>query len=188
MDDNALIMHREKLYNQIKEAYSKVTYSYMVHVVEASKIYKKNKRIKAIQLILSGINMGGVLSTIITNKIALAWVGAICSTILVIITSYFKDVETIQIQKSHRDTANKLWSIREDYFSLLIDFNIIEEDEIISRRDQLKDRVQAVYDLAPITDSNSYTIAQKFLNEIESDFLSEEELNKILPKSLRNVK
>ena len=58
-------------------------------------------------------------------------------------------------------------------------------DEIISRRDDLQLRVAKIYDEAPLTDAKSYSLAQKALKENESQFFTRDELNKMLPESLR---
>ena len=37
--------HDKELYNQIEEAYGKVTYSYTTQIIHAGRLYKKNKRL-----------------------------------------------------------------------------------------------------------------------------------------------
>ena len=38
--------HDKELYNQIEEAYGKVTYSYTTQIIHAGRLYKKNKILK----------------------------------------------------------------------------------------------------------------------------------------------
>ena len=173
------------LYNQIEEAYGKVVYTYTTQVIHAGRLHKKYTALKWIQLILSAVSTGGFIGTLITNQILLTWVGGICSTILLVLTAYFKDTDLSAIHKLHLDTSNKLWLLREQYLSLLTDFPTLSREDIVSRRDDLQERVAKVYGSAPLTDDKSYSLAQKALKENESQFFSRQELNQMLPETLR---
>ena len=173
------------LYNQIEEAYGKVVYTYTTQVIHAGRLYKRYKVLKWGQLILSAISTGGFIGTLISNQIVLTWVGGICSTALLILTAYFKDTDLSAIHKQYLDTSNRLWLLREPYLSLLTDFSTLSREEIVSKRDELQVQVAKVYDEAPLTDAKSYSMAQKSLKESESQFFSRQELNQMLPETLR---
>lgn len=173
------------LYNQIEEAYGKVVYTYTTQVIHAGRLHKKYTILKWVQLILSAVSTGGYIGTLITNQILLTWVGGICSTILLVLTAYFKDTDLSAVHKLHLETSNKLWLLREMYLSVLTDFSTLSREEIVSRRDDLQERVAKVYASAPLTDNKSYSLAQKALKENESQFFSRQELNQILPETLR---
>lgn len=184
MDTNSL-RSDFTLYNQIEEAYGKVVYTYTTQVIHAGRLHKKYTALKWIQLILSAVSTGGFIGTLITNQILLTWVGGICSTILLVLTAYFKDTDLSAVHKLHLDTSNKLWLLREQYLSLLTDFHTLSREDIVSRRDELQERVSKVYASAPLTDDKSYSLAQKALKENESQFFSRQELNQMLPETLR---
>ena len=173
------------LYNQIEEAYGKVAYTYTTQVIHAGRLHKRNTTLKWCQLALSAVSTGGFIGTLITNQILLTWVGGICSTILLVLTAYFKDTDLSAIHKKHLDTSNQLWLLREQYLSLLTDFATLTREEVVKRRDDLQLQVAKVYNAAPLTDNKSYTMAQKALKENESQFFTQEELNKLLPVALR---
>lgn len=173
------------LYAQIEEAYGKVMYTYTTQVIHAGRLHKRNTTLKWGQLILSAISTGGFIGSLITNQILLTWVGGICSTALLILTAYFKDTDLSAVHKLHLEASNKLWLLREMYLSLLTDFSTLSREEIVSRRDDLQERVAKVYASAPLTDNKSYSLAQKALKENESQFFSRQELNKMLPEALR---
>lgn len=173
------------LYNQIEEAYGKVVYTYTTQVIHAGRLHKIYTTLKWIQLILSAVSTGGFIATLITNQILLTWIGGICSTFLLVLTAYFKDADLSAIHKLHLDTSNKLWLLRDQYLSLLTDFPTLSREDVVSRRDDLQERVAAVYAAAPLTDNKSYCLAQKALKENESQFFSRQELNQMLPEALR---
>lgn len=177
--------YRESLYSQIQDAYGKVLYSYTCQIVEAGSIAQKNHHLKWAQLILSAVSTGGFVSLIITNCQLLEWVGGLCSTILLVLTAYFKDVDLSARQMKHFDTSNKLWVIREKYISLLTDFDSLEEAQIVNMRDYLQDETSRIYAEAPITSEKSYSTAQNLLKNKEAQFFTQEELNQMLPQHLR---
>lgn len=166
--------HYDKiLYSQLEEAYGKVVYSYTTQVIHAGRLQKRNTTLKWCQLVLSGVSTGGFIGTLITNQILLTWIGGICSTLLLVLTAYFKDTDLSAIHKKHLETSNQLWLIREQYLSLLTDFATLTREEVVKRRDELQLQVAKIYDSAPLTDNRSYTMAQKALKENESQFFTQ---------------
>lgn len=174
-----------KLYNQIEECYGRVVYSYTTQVIHAGRLHKKYIILKWGQLILSVLSTGGFVSTFITNQIYLTYVGGVSSAILLILTAYFKDIDLSATYKLHLDTSNKLWLIKEKYLSLLTDFYSLSREEIINRRDELQKCVAKIYETAPLTDEKSFSLAQESLKNKEFQFFSRDELNKMLPETLR---
>ena len=175
----------KEVYNQIEEVYGKIVYTYTTHIIQASRIKKKNAFLKWSEIILSAISAGGFLATVITDTAVLSWIGGLCSTALLVLSSYFKEVDLVQVQKEHLNTSNKLWTLREDYLSLLIDFDKTDYEAIKETRKRLKEEVAEVYNNAPITDEKSYTLAKEELQKKESQFFTRDELNNILPIELR---
>ena len=173
------------LYNQIEEAYGKVVYTYTTQIIHAGRLHKRYERLKWSQLLLSAISTGGFIGSLITNQVLLTWVGGICSTFLLVLTAYFKDIDFSATYKKYSEVSNQLWLLRELYLSLLTDFPSLSRDEAINRRDALQLRVSEVYNNAPLTDAKSYSMAQKALKENESQFFTQKELNQMLPESLR---
>lgn len=177
--------YEQKLYDQIEDAYGKLLYTYTTHIIQASRVKKRSQQFKWAQIILSAISTGGFIGTIVSNEAVLIWVGGLCSTALLVLTSYLKDVDLSTTVMKHLDTSNQLWAIRERYISLLTDFCSIPTEEAKMRRDNLQIDTAAIYKVAPITDVKSYTLAQQALKEKESQYFTREELNKMLPGSLR---
>ena len=79
--------YRDDLYNQIEEAFGKVVYTYTTHIIQAGRIQKYRSKIKWIEVVLSATSMCGYLATVITDKVALSWIGGICSVGLLILGS-----------------------------------------------------------------------------------------------------
>lgn len=97
----------------------------------------------------------------------------------------FKHGEEMQ---QHRDTAAKLWSLRESYLSLIVDLkaSTTAVDEARNRRDHLQEAAEAVLADAPRTTSKAYGLAQDGLKLKEDLTFTEREIDLLLPVQLRN--
>ena len=177
--------YEENLYAQIEDAYGKVMYSYTTQIIHAGRLKKKSQAIKWAQIILSAISTGGFVGNLISSESVLIWIGGLCATALLVLTSYLKDVDLVATLTKHFETSNQLWIIREEYISLLTDFTNLTVEVAASKRDELQKKSATVYASAPITDAKSYAMAQKALKDNEAQFFTREELNKMLPISLR---
>ena len=177
--------HKDTLYSTLEDAYGKVVYTYTTQIIHAGRLKKRNTILKWLQIILSAVSTGGFLGSVVTNQTALIWIGGLCSTALLVLTAYFKDSEFSNIYMRHHTTSNDLWTIREEYIALLTDFPILSIDEVIKKRDELREKTSEIYKNAPITDEKSYALAQKAIKNGESQFFTREELNKMLSEKLR---
>lgn len=177
--------HKDKLKVQLREAYGRLVYTYTTHLKQVEFLIKSNKRIKCLQIILSAISTGGFLAAVITDQIIMTWIGGIVSTTLLCLNLYFKNFNYIEDIKRHRKTGDDLWIIREQYISLLTDFSILSEEDIMKKRDELQNRTAKIYAQAPSTNQKSYYAAQKALKNEEEQFFEYSEIDRMLPEHLR---
>lgn len=177
--------HRTILEDQIREAYGRVTYSQTTQVKQAELLKEKDTCLKWATIIASILTTGGILGFIILNTQYCAIFSVITSMVTLVISSILKSVDYNGQSKEHKNAADRLWPIREEYVSLLIDFDTLTDEEIIERRDVLQNRTGEIYADAPTTSEKSYKKAQKALKYDEEQYFSKEELNKLLPERLR---
>ena len=180
--------HKEALNTQLREAYGRLVYTFTTHLKMMNRLVCKNRKIKYAQIILSAISTGGFLGSIIANQIILTYVGGIFSTALLALNLFFKDFNLAEDIKQHRIASDNLWLIREQYISLLTDFPVLSEEEIINKRDSLQNQTFEIYKQSPKTDAKSYAAAQKALKGEEEQFFTPEEIDKMLPAHLRTLK
>ena len=185
MERNSRVSQGYKLESQIREAYGRVTYTQTCHDKRINRLLGINENIKIAQIILSAMTTGSFLVTIISNEKVSAIVGGILSLVLLILNTYIKNFNLTEISQKHQKASDLLWKIREEYVSLLTDFEILEMDEIMSKRDELQNRTAEVYTNSPRTDSKSYAAAQKALKTDEEQTFSEKEIDVMLPNSIR---
>lgn len=179
-------MNRQEdiLYNQIEEIYGKITYFRLTQLIEAERLQKNNKFLKWGQMILSALSTGGVIGTLTSNQVLLLWLSAFCSTALLVLTSYFKDVDLSSEYKRHLDAANQLWLIQQRYLSLMTDYDTLSREQVVKVRDELQEDVAAIYDKAPLTNTKCYKLAQKMIQKGNVSYYTASDLSKIMPKDL----
>lgn len=185
MERNSQNSQGYKLESQIREAYGRVTYSQTCHDKVISRLLKTNDKIKIWQIVLSAITTSGFIVAIFSKDKIASVLGAIISLILLILNSYTKNFNLIEMAQEHKTASDSLWKIREEYVSLLTDFDILEPEVIIKKRDELQERTSQVYINSPRTDTKSYVEAQKALKYNEEQTFSENEIDIMLPNSIR---
>nr|WP_312578919.1 SLATT domain-containing protein [Sedimentibacter sp.] len=185
MERNSQNSQGYKLESQIREAYGRVTYTQTCHDKIISRLLKTNDRIKVWQIVLSAITTSGFIVAIFTEDKIASILGAIISLLLLVLNSYTKNFNLIEMAQEHKVASDSLWKIREEYVSLLTDFDILEPDVIMRKRDELQDRTSQVYSNSPRTDGKSYAEAQKALKNDEEQTFSENEIDIMLPNSIR---
>lgn len=101
------------------------------------------------QIILSAITTGGLLAAVIAKEEWVTIASCVISTISTGITLYLKNYNLNDLIRQLHVSANEAWLIREDYISLLTDFDQLQESEITSKREELKHRVYELYKNVP---------------------------------------
>lgn len=185
MEQNSQTDYRYRLESQIREAYGRVTYTQTCHDKIIARLHKNNEFVKVLQIILSALTTGTFIITIIGDGQTAKVIGALLSLSLLIVNSFAKNFNFIETAQEHQKAADMLWIIREEYVSLLTDFCILSEDEIIKKRDALQKRTAEIYSSTKRTDKKSYSEAQQALKFNEEQTFSDEELDIMLPAVLR---
>lgn len=178
---------RDKLKSQILNSYGKVCYSLTSHEKEIHHLTKVEKIIKLSQIILSAISAGSIITSILGQEFWAQIIASILSVLLLILNSITLKFDISSDISRHSNATNKLWLIREEYLSVLTDFDDLELEDIRERRNKLLIRTSEIYSSSPKTSSKSYTETQKALKEDEEQFFSEEELDLLLPPALRSI-
>jgi hypothetical protein len=105
------------------------------------------------------------------------------------LTLYFKEASLGQQAQKHTAVASKLWGVREQLLSLLIDMHDGQPTEDIRRqRDVANQALEEIYKGAPRTDARAYAAAQRALKKEEDLYFSDAEIDMMLPKKLRRTK
>lgn len=183
--------HISVLNAQIRECFGRVVYSHKTHEKCADIYFSRLTLIKNVQIGLAALTTGTVLSDIFGLFGLGIWakiISAVSSIALLGLNTYSKSFNLGELVQKHRDTALKLWSVREKYLSLLADTKVGTSDaSIIQRvRDHLQEELEAIYASAPSTFSKAYEDARKALQIDEELTFTDGEIDQFLPDSLRS--
>lgn len=183
MGQNSIISPLEA---QIRECYGRVIYTHKTQEKCSDILNKRNRILKVVQIIFSSLTACGVIAIIFGNSIGFDIATAIISFITLGINLYLKEFDLGAIAQKHADAAVEVWDIREKYLSLLTDMNSgLSDDAVKVMRDVLQERLKNIYKGAPRTNCKAYQAARDGIINNEEMYFSNEELNGLLPESLR---
>jgi hypothetical protein len=178
---------RTALESQIRECYGRSAYSHKTHERMADRLAARLRSIKWVQIILATLTTCGALGVVFAKDgtyYAYATVGLSFASL--VLNSYMKDLDPGEAAQKHRETAADLWNIRESYLSLLTDIHqATPMPELKDRRDVLQESLHKVYRSAPHTDGMAYIKAQERLKNKEDLTFSDQEIDLLLPTTLR---
>ncbi len=138
---------RSILEGQLRECYGRVVYSHKTHEKCADILLSRLSRIKILQIVLSAITTAGFIGAVFGAGEIGAVLGLIVSTVLLALNSYTKNYDLGELAQKHKQAANDLWLIRENYLSLLVDIAMKERplEALQEQRDKLVEQLHTVY-------------------------------------------
>ena len=178
--------YKEKLKNQIVEAHGKVMYTYTAHHKMQNRMLATGKIIRLLQAFLTAISAGGFLATITTNQIELSWIGGVTATISLALNFISLDFKFETEAMLHKQAADELWDVKEQYESLLTDMDENTCENIVAVRNHLNNVISEVNKHFPGTDNLSFISAKKALKDKKEQTFTENEAEELLPRHLRN--
>lgn len=178
---------RHILVGQLRECYGRVVYSHKTHEKCADILLARLSTIKLWQMLLSAFTAGSFITIFFGSDKAGSVVGVILSTALLILNSYTKDYDLGELAQKHKQAANDIWLIREQYLSLLADLAMGQKplEALQAERDSLLASLHSVYNGSPSTTYAAYKKAQEALKRNEDMTFSDQEIDAFLPRELR---
>ena len=178
---------RRILEGQLRECYGRVVYSHKTHEKCADILLGRHSNIKVWQIFLSALTTAGFISTLLGTGTAGVVVGAIVSTILLVLNAYTKDYDLGELAQKHKQAANDIWLLRERYLSLLTDLAADAKplDVLRQDRDDLVEALHTIYAGSPSTTYRAYRKAQEALQRKEDMTFSDAEIDAFLPRELK---
>jgi hypothetical protein len=169
--------------DHIRLDFGHVAQNYTVHAEAAERLAGYVLKVRITILVLLGMTVAAAVAAIVQPS----WNFDVSVAIAAVLTliAYVGQVamgfET-RIQ-AHRACAHRLWAIGEAYRSLLTELQdgLIDPSVLLRRRDQLIERVHAVYDQA-------FPIDQRAFESIRlsgGGVVTDETIDRLLPESLR---
>lgn len=177
---------KRRLILQIAEAYANLFYTYRTQQAAADRSNKCFSWLSVIQIVLTSISACGFVGIALSGTKMLAVVSAGLSVVSLAITIYLKGSNPRERADRHAVCADEIWTVLQEYQSLLVDCDSLDLQEIKSQRDYLHEKVSCFYAKSPRTSSRAYSKARKGINNGDFGF-SLEEIKHILPVGLRDL-
>ncbi|MHB9025668.1 MAG: SLATT domain-containing protein [Armatimonadota bacterium] len=175
---------------QLRECFGRVVYSHKTHEKCADLLLDRLSTIKLWQIILSAATTAGFIAAIFGTGPVGAVIGIVISTVLLALNAYTKNYDLGELAQKHKQAANELWLIREQYLSLITDLVMgdIPINGLQFQRDSLLESLHSVYTGAPSTNYKAYRKAQDALKRYEDLTFSDEEIDAFLPSELKKCR
>lgn len=178
---------RRVLEGQVRECYGRVVYSHKTHEKCADILLDRLSTIKLWQILLSAFTTGSFITTFLGSGNVGAAVGLVLSTMLLVLNAYTKNYDLGELAQKHKQAANEIWLIREQYLSLLVDLAMGRKplEALQDERDKLLSALHSVYAGSPSTTYAAYKKAQVALKRNEDMTFSDQEIDTFLPNELK---
>jgi hypothetical protein len=139
---------------------------------------------------LGALTTAGVITAFLGKEYWGLAISALTSAVLTATIAYTKDFDLGTVATEHKTTSDQLWNIREKYLDLLTDLQsgAVAAEDIMQRRDALREDLNKVYSAARVTSYKAYAAAQKALKFNEDMTFSPDEIDMLLPAGLRKNK
>ncbi|WP_120499091.1 SLATT domain-containing protein [Roseovarius sp. EL26] len=171
--------------DQIRECFGRVVYSHKTHLKMADRCAARMAQYKVAQIAVTALTSSGAVGVVVFDDFRLKLATALLSFLSLFIAAYLKNFDPGGTAQKHRDTASKLWVIRESYFSLITDLPEMELADARTKRDELQELLEPIYASEPQTDGKAFAAAQDALKNNEELTFSADEIDCFLPASHR---
>ena len=174
----------------IRESFGRVVYSHKTHEKDAEIASSQATITKWVNIVLTALTSGTLISTIVTNEIILAYISAALATLTLAFTIFQLSFNPEEKAEKHSQLAKELWYVREKYINLMADIKNgrINDDTVAMRRNELIEELKLIYKFAPTTSPKDYKQAQQALKINEEMTFSDDEIDQFLPTELKSDK
>lgn len=177
------------LEDQIRECYGRIIYTHKTHLKNADICEGTLRKFKIFQIVIAVVTASSSLLSLFFPPIWIKATTAVGALLTLVVSGYMKGFDPGGTAQKHHDTASRLWPVRESYLSLLTDLRMgtISPTDAIKKRDELQEKLAALYRSAPQTSPEAYALAQTGLKDNEEYTFSDAEVDQFLPESLRKT-
>ena len=182
---------RDLLIAQIRESYGRISYTHKTHEKQADIYHEAYRRQRSLKISLTAISSGAFLTSLAGVLLDKQWAALVTSFIAVVVSAaglYGKTFQHGEEMQHHRETAAKLWDLRESYLSLLVDLTsgALTAEAARARRDELQAATGSALTDAPRTTPKAYKRAQEALQMHGDLTFAPGEIDQLLPGALRH--
>jgi len=177
------------LVDHLRLTFGHVIYSHKAHALAAEHQAKLDRWLKAAEVLFLLVTALCAVSLAFTLHPgwAFAATAAALAGVVTLVVRLVRDLE--RSASVHRACSASLWHVREKYRALLADLNdgVLTADTVRERRDALMTTLHEIYEQVPPADQAAYQNARASLGTLDEAVLSDEEIDRFLPRSLQKA-
>ena len=180
-------MFQITLLDHLRLSFGGAIHAYKAHAELAERLTRRLWQIRIGELVLLAGAMGAALTAAYRGQARFAVVAAVLSGAALAMFAVYVAINLEARINAHRWCASRLWLMREKYRALLSEMRdgMLTPEAVRERRDQLFTEMQALDDHAPLIDLPTYQSARQALATSAEAVLTDEEIDRFLPQSLR---
>jgi hypothetical protein len=182
-------MFQVTLADHIRLSFGGVVHNYKAHSEIARRLTRRVWQLRAAELgLLAGALAASIVGVVTKDAPYVVLSAALTGLALGLFAFYVAAGLEARIS-AHRWCASRLWLIREKYRALLSEMcdGTLSLETVRDRRDQLLLELHAIGEHAPLVDRPAYQSARNALAAMPEEPLTDEEIDRFLPPSLRKL-
>ena len=172
----------------IKRSLGNVIYSQKTQEMATIRKLKYSLIVKWINIILVGLVFLALFLQIFNpSEKNFLYAGILVTVLEVLFLIFQLNFNSEREAFAHKNTANRLWLMREKHLNLLTDIKNekLSIKNIAEKRDALTQDLAHIYENAPQTNYKDYSKAEKALNGNEKPRADDDEMDNFLPDNLK---
>jgi len=177
------------LLDHLRLTFGHVVYRHKIHSQLAHSRARTGRWLRALEAVLIASAGGFALAGVFGNSRVYTVVSAVLALFSLVALLVHLAIDVDASALVHGACAARLWPLREKYRALLSDLadGAIDIETARQRRDALIDELTKIYEHAPPADLPEYQTAAKAAAAATEGALTDEEIDRFLPGSLRKV-
>lgn len=175
------------LEDNVRHSYMSVVWSHKIQEKQADILTNYYKRLETVRVICAVIISGSLISLIFKDQFKVKLITTFISFISAVISMLFKSFDIQKSITNHKNTANELLAIRNQFQLLLVGIKMKNKDksELMKIYNNLIVQLDDIYRTAPNTTDKAVKRAENALKVKKDNEFLDEEIDLNLPKSLR---
>lgn len=178
------------LEDNVRNTYMSVVWSHKIQEKQADILTKNYHSFEIIRIVCSSFTSVGLISLIFSDQFIIKLLSTLVSFVSTAISLLFKSFDTQNNITNHKDTANQLLIIRDQFKFLLVEIKIKNHNisNLVEKYEDLLEQLGEIYKDAPNTTDEAVDRASVALKINKDNEFTDEEIDSNLPITLRRSK
>lgn len=175
------------LEDNVRHSYMSVVWSHKIQEKQADILTDYYKILETVRVICAATTSVGLITLISMDQSMIKLITTFISLISAVISMLFKSFDIQKSITNHKNTANELLAIRNQFQLLLVNIKMKNKDksELMKIYTNLILQLEEIYRTAPNTTDKAVKRAKEALDVKKDNEFLDEEIDSNLPKSLR---